>query len=93
LQCNHKDGTKDNNALWNLEYCTSSENQKHAFYLGLKSNRGENHLQNKLKEKEVLEIRDLIKHKIYKQKKVSGIYNVSKSLTSQVINRKLWVHI
>ena len=33
---NHKDGNKNNNISSNLEWVTSSENQKHAYKLGLK---------------------------------------------------------
>ena len=29
-QCNHKDGARTNNALSNLEWCSQSENRKHA---------------------------------------------------------------
>lgn len=38
-EINHKDGNKENNCCENLEWCTRSENVKHAFANGLKENR------------------------------------------------------
>lgn len=58
-QVNHIDGDKQNNNVNNLEWCTGSENQKHAYALGLQvSRKGTNNPMNKLSEEEVLAIRE-----------------------------------
>jgi len=42
-EINHKDGNKNNNKLDNIEISSRSENIKHAFRIGLRSNKGKNH--------------------------------------------------
>lgn len=41
-QINHIDGNKSNNHISNLEWCTASQNLKHAFYNGLCENTRQN---------------------------------------------------
>lgn len=45
FECNHIDGNKLNNNIKNLEWCTRSENEKHAHRTGLKTNKGINNPQ------------------------------------------------
>lgn len=56
LIVNHIDGNKENNHYKNLEWVTHSENNKHAYRLGLKSEYGENNPSNKYSEKNIRKI-------------------------------------
>jgi hypothetical protein len=57
-EVNHKDGNKQNNCAWNLEYVTGNENHRHASKAGLKTC-GENHPHSKLSADAVGQIRKL----------------------------------
>lgn len=87
---NHIDGNKSNNAMFNLEWNTPSENSIHAVKLGL-SKCGENCTYSKLTNKKVLEIREN-KHRLCYEY-LSLIYGVSAGCIANIIKRKTWKHI
>lgn len=91
-QVNHIDGNKSNNSLSNLEWVTSSENQRHAHLIGLKSQKGEKHAQSRLTEKQVLEIRESLLNGV-KQKILAEKYGVIRSYISEIKTKKAWSHI
>ena len=88
---NHIDGNKLNNTVQNLEWATTSENHKAAFKLGLMSQTGEKCSTHKLKEWQVLEIRELIGKKT--QEEIAAMYGVKRGTISCIKLRKLWNHI
>lgn len=95
LQVNHIDGHPSNNHVNNLEWCTNSQNTKHAYSIGLKdpkNYRGSANSSAKITEDVVLNIR---------KDKSNGLsydelfqkYNLRKNHISLIINRRIWKHI
>jgi len=89
---NHKSGVKTENAATNLEYCTQSENMKHAFRIGLQSNKGERHSQAVLTDQGVRQIRALIASGMT-QAKVAKMMNIDQSAVSRANSGKRWGHV
>jgi hypothetical protein len=97
-EVNHKDGDKQNNRIDNLEWCTPSENSKHAYATGLKKPikaNGELNINAKLSKKEVFEIRN----RYVKGCKVNGTtaiakdYGISKSQVCRIVSNKMWKEV
>ena len=96
LSCvNHKDGNKLNNDLSNLEWCTHSYNNKHAYEIGLKTckdRKGDKAFNRKLSSEDVKYIRS-----VYKKgdsecgaTALAKKYNVTPSCICNLIKGRSW---
>lgn len=93
-EVNHKNGVKDCNFCWNLEWVTPQENSSHAYKNGLSiSSKGEKQGNSKLKDADVLKIRELYSKGTVTQKTLSIMFNTSTQNISSIVLRKRWTHI
>jgi NUMOD4 motif/HNH endonuclease/Sigma-70, region 4 len=90
---NHMDGNRLNNYAGNLEWCTRGENMAHAFRIGLVDKKGEKSHNAKLKEPQVLEMREKYKAGGYTQTRIGKEYGISRRHVSDILNRVCWAHI
>lgn len=93
-QVNHLDGNKGNNHYLNLEWTDNSGNQRHAFDMGLQSDRkGEAHNMHKLTEKDVYEIRELLQKGDMTLKAIGDIFGVSMYCIHDIKRGRSWTHL
>ena len=90
---NHIDGNKLNNDLSNLEWCTSSYNQLHAYRTNLKTlPKGELNGRSILTEDQVIEINNkLIEGCVMTD--IAKEYDVKVTVISEIKYRRSWTHI
>lgn len=91
---NHRDGNKLNNHVSNLEWCTYSENMKHAVALGLNANpafSGEKHPMHKLTADNVRRIRFLHEGGV-PSPDIAREFGITKEQVYNIIKGKHWKH-
>lgn len=99
---NHIDGITNNNSLDNLEWCTPSENSKHAFKIGLANAVGENNGRSTATEEDVKQIRCMwtFREQLsidcgYKinQTVLCNIFNFKMNVIHAIVKNKTWTHM
>lgn len=94
-EVNHKDGNKNNNHYKNLEWCTPSYNNKHAYAIGLKTPIRVNGANNGMAKLNEIQVKDI------RKKYLAGVsavelakkYLISYKTVNAIINRRRWGHI
>jgi len=92
LSTRHLNGIRNVNNLWNLKYRTAKENKADSIKHGTSSH-SETHGTAKLTNKEVLEIKQLLRTSNYSQNDIAEMFGVSKATINQINTKRHWSHI
>lgn len=88
---NHKDGNKKNNYIDNLEYCSRSDNMKHAFNTGIsKPVVGSRNGKSKLTGSQVIRIKELLNMGCVFQHTIAEAFGVHKSTIGSIKTGLTW---
>lgn len=94
LYVNHKNSIRNDNRVENLEWVTAKENVDHAVKAGsLKFERGERHMNAKITDQDVREIRLKYKPYKYSRYKLGKEYSVSDGVIKAIIRGRTWKHV
>ncbi|MEE9190115.1 MAG: NUMOD4 domain-containing protein [Candidatus Neomarinimicrobiota bacterium] len=93
-EINHRNAVKNDNNVFNLEWCDAKHNTNHAIEKGLKNSpQGEKHYNSKLKDTDITKIRDLYSMGKYTYNELGKLFNVTQSAIGYIITGKRWAHI
>lgn len=88
-QVNHIDGNPTNNELSNLEWCTNTENQRHARATGLNDQRGTKSVKAKWTDEQIRQIRAMSQSGV-PYSKIREFFPMAKSTLSYIVNGKTY---
>ena len=91
-EVNHIDGNKQNNSVYNLEWCNRNYNLKHAYSVGLRSAKGTNNSRCKLSEDNVYYIKKhyIPRDKEYSAKKLAEKFGVASQTICAAFHGQNW---
>jgi hypothetical protein len=95
-EVNHIDGDPSNNHIDNIEWCSKEQNVKHAYATGLKRREnyvGEANKCSKLKEKDIVAMREEYATGTTSYNKLARKHNVVMGNVWSIVNRKTWSHV
>lgn len=92
-EVNHRNGDKTDNRVHNLEYATSSGNQRHAYQSGLQEASGEKNGFAKLTEAQVREIRILLEPRTRSYSAIGRDFGVSEGTIRAIASGRTWSHV
>lgn len=90
FEVNHQDGNKNHNKLSNLEYLTRSDNLRHAYAIGIKSNHGEKNPRARLTAEKVGWIKRIAKHRPLTNEELGRCFGVTKHSISNIVCGRSW---